>query len=355
MKPFPALRNDRILRAARREAVDKIPVWAMRQAGRYLPEFRAVRAEEDFFTVCRTPKLACEVTLQPLRRFELDASIIFSDILVIPQAMGLEVQMIKGKGPHLPEPLRDGADLDRLVVPDVKRDLGYVGEALTLTRHEIGGKVPLIGFAGAPWTLMAYMIEGGGSKQFALCKSWLYADPVASHDLLDRITDAVIEYLAMQIEAGAQLLQVFDSHAGVLSPDAFATFVLPRLKRIASEIKRRYPEIPLIVFARGAHYALDDLAETDYDVIGLDETMPLTDARGIVAGRKAVQGNLDPGVLYAAPEDIQSHTHRMMDALNGEVSPVGFIANLGHGMQPGHTPEGLQAFVDAVHDWEPAA
>jgi uroporphyrinogen decarboxylase len=262
------MKNDLFLRAARREPVERVPVWMMRQAGRYLPEFREVRAEADFFRVCRTPDLAAEVTLQPLRRFPLDAAIIFSDILVVPQAMGLEVVMVPGKGPHFPEPLDTTDDLARVAgvgreAPDVQQQLGYVYEAISLTRRLLDGRVPLIGFAGAPWTLVAYMIEGGGSKQFAKSKSWLYAHPDEAHRLLEATTDVVIEHLDAQAAAGAQALQVFDSWAGELGPHQFAEFALPYLTRIATALRERQPGVPLIVFARGAHYALDALAATD--------------------------------------------------------------------------------------------
>ncbi|MEM6784233.1 MAG: uroporphyrinogen decarboxylase [Bacteroidota bacterium] len=353
---FPALRNDRLLRAARHEPVDHVPVWLMRQAGRYLPEFRAVRAKHDFFTVCRTPELACEVTLQPLRRFNaagapLDASIIFSDILVIPQALGMEVQMVKGKGPHFPEPLDRPSDLDSLRRPDVREALRYVYDALTLTRHEIGGAVPLFGFTGAPWTLMAYMIEGGGSKNYAKAKAWLYADSDASHRLLQLLTDVIVDYLIAQVGAGAQALQVFDSHAGTLTPAAFGTFGYPYLAQIAQRVKAKVPSVPLFVFARGAHYGLDALAATEYDVISLDETVMPVAARAIVAGRAAVQGNLDNAALFAAPETIHALTEQMLSGFrNADGSLTGLIANLGHGMLPNHEPDHAIAYVRAVHD-----
>jgi uroporphyrinogen decarboxylase len=346
MPDFPPLKNDLLLRAARREPVERVPVWMMRQAGRYLPEFQEVRAEHDFFTVCRTPELACEVTLQPLRRFPLDAAIIFSDILVVPQALGLEVQMVKGKGPHFPDPLGSPDDLSRLTTPDVQRELEYVYEAISLTRRVLGGRAPLIGFAGAPWTLMAYMIEGGGSKQFAKCKAWLYRHPDASHELLKATTEVIVEHLCAQAEAGAQALQVFDSWAGELSPYQFAEFALPYLTDIAERVRERHPDVPLIVFARGAHYALDALAATPYDVIGLDWTILPQAARAIVGDRAALQGNLDPGALYGPPATIRAHVERMIQGFGTE----GYIANLGHGMQPDHDPEHAGAFVEAVQE-----
>ena len=348
---FPPLLNDRLLRAARFEAVDRVPVWMMRQAGRYLPEFQAVRADHPFFEVCRTPELACEVTLQPLRRFDLDASIIFSDILVVPQAMGLEVQMVKGRGPVLPGPLRSPSDVARLGPgePDAA-ELCATYDALTLTRREIGGRVPLIGFSGAPWTLMAYMVEGGGSKNWATAKSWLYAEPEASRDLLGRLAASVAGYLVAQADAGAQALQVFDSHAGELAPDVFRSFVLPGLVEIAERVRAAHPSIPLVGFARGAHHALGALADA-YDIVGVDERISLADARARVGGRAAVQGNLDPSALFAPPAALRSHVETMLDAASTpEHGLRGVIANLGHGMLPTHTPEMAGAFVEAVHD-----
>ncbi len=345
MPAFPPLKNDLILRSARCEPVDRTPVWMMRQAGRYLPEYRALRAEEAFFEVVRTPELAAEVTLQPLRRFPLDAAIIFSDILVIPQAMGLTVEMVKGKGPHFPEPLEGPDDLARLHTPDPAVDLSYVLEALTLTRKRLEGQAPLIGFCGAPWTLMAYMIEGGGSKSFARSKTWLYRYPDASHALLQRLTDALVDYLIAQIDAGAQLVQVFDSWAGMLAPEVFAAFGRPYLQQIAQRVGEARPSVPKIVFAKGAHYALEALGNSGYEVVGLDWTMDPRAARRCVGAGVALQGNLDPCVLYAEPDVIRAEVHRMIEAFG----PTGHIANLGHGMHPTHDPDHARVFVEAVH------
>lgn len=350
---FPPLKNDRLLRAANREEVDKVPVWAMRQAGRYLPEFREVRAGHDFFTVCRTPELACEVTLQPLRRFELDAAIIFSDILVVPQAMGMEVLMVPGKGPVFPNPLKTPEDFERLdFEPDVEKELGYVYKALTLTRRKLEGKVPLIGFSGAPWTLMAYMIEGGSSSTFAKARAWLYKHPDESDKLLNGLTTIIIRYLIGQIKAGAQLVQLFESHAGLLDADTFRRYCLPYLRRIAAEVKDALgPQqaVPMTVFAKGAHYAVLDLCETRYDVVGLDWTMDVEKAQSIAEARgKALQGNLDPAALYGSCESVRSDTFKMMRRFGKS----GLIANLGHGMHPDMEPERLEAFVNAVHAFE---
>ncbi len=346
MPDFPSLHNDLFLRAARGEPTERTPVWIMRQAGRYLPEYRALRSEEAFFDVCRTPELAAEVTLQPIERFPLDAAIIFSDILVVPQAMGMSVRIVKGEGPVFDEPLLRPEDMDRLSEPDLHRELGYVFDALSLTRRRLDGRVPLIGFCGAPWTLMAYMVEGGGSKTFSRAKSWLYRYPTAAHELLDRLADILIEYLVGQIDAGAQAVQVFDSWAGLIGPDDYESFMMPSLRRIGSELATKRPDAPRIVFARGAHHALDALADADFDVIGLDWTIRPSEARRIVGGRAALQGNLDPAVLYAEPSVIREEVGRMLQAFG----PTGHIANLGHGMNPDHDPDHARAFIDAVHE-----
>lgn len=345
MPDFPPLQNDLFLRAARGEATERTPVWMMRQAGRYLPEYRALRAEDDFFTVCRTPELAAEVTLQPLDRFPLDAAIIFSDILVVPQAMGMEVEMVKGKGPHFPRPLDTPDDLARLQAPDVPAALGYVFEAITRTRRQLDGRAPLIGFCGAPWTLMAYMIEGGGSKSFAKSRAWLFLHPAESQALLQHITDVLVDYLVGQIDAGAQAVQVFDSWAGMLGPVTFETFALPSLRQIADRVGRARPAVPKIVFARGAHYAVEALAAAGYEVLGLDWTMDPAAVRRAVGGRVTLQGNLDPCALYADPEALRCEVRRMLTAFG----PHRHIANLGHGMHPDHDPDHAAVFVDAVH------
>ena len=350
MAEVQKITNDLLIRAARGEETERTPVWIMRQAGRYLPEYRALRAEEDFFIVCRTPELATRATLQPVERFPLDAAILFSDILVVPQAMGLEVRMVKGFGPHFPEPLAGPDDLRRLRKPDVTESLGFVFEAIRLIRSELNGRVPLIGFCGAPWTLMAYMIEGGGSKTFARSKTWLYRYPEASHRLLGNLTDVLVEYLSAQIRAGAQVIQVFDSWAGMLGPDAFRTFTLPYLKSIASRLKERHPDIPLIVFAKGANYAIADLAASDYDVVGLDWTVDPAEARRTVGDTASLQGNLDPVVLYAEPEVIRREVKRMLEAFG----PYRHIANLGHGMYPDHNPDHARVFIDSVHEYSVA-
>ena len=297
---FPALKNDNLLRAARGEKVDRLPIWIMRQAGRHLPEFGAFMKDKSFFEVCQTPEYACEVTLQPIRRYDMDASIIFSDILVVPQAMGMHCEMVPGKGPHFPQPLT----LDTLpqldLEVDVKKKLQYVFDAITLTRKELDGKVPLIGFCGAPWTLFAYMVEGGGSKTYSKAKSWLYKHEKETNLILDAITELLIDYLVGQVKAGAQMLQVFESSTAYLTPGLFAKYCVNRIKRIATEVKRRLgsDRVPMTVFAKDAHYAICDFGHSDYDVIGVDWCTPPAYARQMANG-KVLQGNLDPCALYA--------------------------------------------------------
>ncbi|PWN25058.1 putative HEM12-uroporphyrinogen decarboxylase [Jaminaea rosea] len=374
---FPGMRNDLILRAARGQQTERAPVWVMRQAGRYLPEFRKLRESHDFFTCCRTPSLATEITLQPIRRYSglLDAAIIFSDILVIPQAMGLTVEMLPSKGPHFPAPLETPKDVARLHKRvDVHKELGYVFDAITMTRRELAGEVPLIGFCGAPWTLMAYMIEGGGSKGFEKAKRWLYDYPEESKELLQRIADVCVDFLVGQVKAGAQLLQVFDSWAGELSPAHFRTFSLPYLRSIASSVKDRLACsstqcVPMICFAKGAlGHSLSDVAKAGYDVVALDWTVEPAQARKVVdaampgsapskgaganeAGhRVALQGNMDPSVLYASKEAIEVEVEKMLRSRKGGFGGEGaYIANLGHGITPGVDPEHLRAYLKAIH------
>lgn len=351
---FPPLKNDRLLRAARGEKVDRTPVWVMRQAGRYLPEFRAVRAKHNFFEICQTPDLAAEVTLQPIQRFDLDAAIIFSDILVVPQALGLTVEMRAGEGPVLPEPLKNPDDLNRLNKSvNVFEKLDYVGQAITLTRKKLDGKVPLIGFAGAPWTLMCYMIEGGGSKTMSKAKKWIYQWPEESKLLLSIITDVTVDYLTMQAKSGAQLLQVFESNAEYLGPKQFNEFSLPYLRRIASRVKENLRvngggevgDVPMTVFAKGAHYALKELADSDYNVIGVDWTVDPVLARNQIGTNKTLQGNLDPCALYSSKETIGKLAKDMVKSFG----KTGYIANLGHGIYPDVDPDNLKVFIDSVH------
>jgi len=345
---FPPLKNDRILRAARGEEVDKVPVWVMRQAGRYLPEFRASRLKYDFFTMCQTPEAACEVTLQPIDRFPLDASIIFSDILVIPQALGMEVLMKPGDGPVFTDPLKTPSDLEKLETPvNVEEKLGYVFQAINLTRHKLEGRVPLFGFSGAPWTLMSYMIEGGGSKTMSKSKAWLYRYPSESHKLLQILTDVIVDYLIGQAQSGAQLLQVFESHAEYLNADLFQEFAYPYLKQIHDRVREKIPsDVPMCVFPKGGHFALEKLSQSGYDIIGIDWTVSPEDARAKVGPNITVQGNMDPCALYAPKERLAEIAKEMVQRFGKK----GYIANLGHGIYPDMDPEHLAAFIDAIHD-----
>ncbi|KAG0070420.1 Uroporphyrinogen decarboxylase in heme biosynthesis [Podila epicladia] len=350
--PFPPLKNDLILRAARGEKTERAPVWVMRQAGRYLPEFRAERVENDFFKICRTPELATKVTLQPIDRYEglLDASIIFSDILVIPQAMGLQVEMIPGKGPHFPDPLVVPSDMSRLRQDvDVNKELKYVFEAITMTRHALRGRVPLIGFVGAPWTLMAYMIEGGGSKTLSKAKEWIFKYPKASHELLARITDVCVDFLVGQVRAGAQMLQVFESWGGELGPHDFELFSLPYLAQIATRVKAELGSehaVPMSVFAKGSWYALDKLSVIGYETVSLDWTHSPEHAKAVTKGLVTLQGNMDPNLLYGGDEAIVAAVERMV---RGFGSTGRYIANLGHGILPTVPVEAMELFLKTVH------
>ncbi|TRY73211.1 hypothetical protein TCAL_02548 [Tigriopus californicus] len=346
---FPVLQNDLILRAARGQPTERAPVWVMRQAGRYLPEFRKMREKHGFFDICQTPELACEITLQPIRRFPLDAAIIFSDILVVPQALGMVVEMRPGEGPVFPEPLNMPDDLDKLCSKDSVEKLQYVFDALTLTRHKLEGKVPLLGFTGAPWTLMSYMIEGKGSKTQAKAKKWLYQHPEASQKLLQMITNLNVDYLVGQVKAGAQMLQVFESHGEFLTQELFDKFSLPYLTAIVEQVKGKLkadgiPEVPMTVFAKGAHFALEQLARTGYDVIGLDWTMNPESSRARVGNNVTLQGNLDPCALYAPKEELAEKVAKMALAFGSHR----WIANLGHGIYPDVDPDHMEAFVEAV-------
>ncbi|HEX5386284.1 MAG TPA: uroporphyrinogen decarboxylase [Gemmatimonadales bacterium] len=349
MTTTTAATNDLLLRACRREPVERPPVWLMRQAGRYLPQYRRVRAQADFLTMVGTPELAAEITLQPVDALGVDAAIIFSDILVVPRAMGMELSVDDGVGPRFHQPLRSAVDFDRLRDAVPEDDLDYVLEALRLARRELDGRVPLIGFAGAPWTLASYMIEGGASKNFALAKRFLLEEPARAHELLGRLGRTVGAFLRAQVAAGAQVVQVFDSWAGALAPDDFRTFALPYL---AEAVRlARAAGAPVIAFAPGAGWALEEIAEASgADVLGVDWH---TDAAGAVRRAAplgvALQGNLDPCWLYASPSIIRERTRAMLRAFGGR----GHIANLGHGILPDVPVSHARAFVDAVREWRP--
>jgi uroporphyrinogen decarboxylase len=348
------LKNDRLLRALRREPVDRTPVWLMRQAGRYLPEYRATRARAgSFLGLAKNPELACEVTLQPLRRFELDAAILFSDILTIPDAMGLGLYFADGEGPKFERPVRDAASIARLGVPDMETELRYVMDAVRTIRRELQGSVPLIGFSGSPWTLACYMVEGGGSKDFARIKAMALDDPKALHALLSVNTDAVIAYLSAQRAAGAQALQVFDTWGGVLSPAMYREFSLPYLARIAQELPRGegVARTPLILFGKGNAPYLEELAASGCEGLGVDWTVTLEEAARRVGDKVALQGNLDPAMLYGSPDAIRAQVGATLDsyAAGNGGSREGHVFNLGHGLSPDMSPEHVGALVDAVH------
>ncbi len=359
--PTAPLRNDRFLRALRREPVDHTPVWLMRQAGRYLPEYRETRRQAgSFLAMAKNPEIACEVTLQPLRRFPLDAAILFSDILTIPDAMGLGLYFVDGEGPKFERPVRSAADVARLGVPDMEDGLRYVMDAVRVIRRELDGAVPLIGFSGSPWTLACYMVEGGGSKDFARIKAMALNEPAALHALLSVNTDAVIAYLSAQRAAGAQALQVFDTWGGVLSPAMYREFSLPYLQRIGAALGRDAGaatpgddagRAPLILFGKGTASYLEELAASGADGVGVDWLVELEEAARRTGGRVALQGNLDPTTLYGSAEAVRREVRRALDSYrdgNGG-SRDGHVFNLGHGMSPDMDPDHVAALVDEVH------
>lgn len=338
------MKNDLILRALRGEQTERVPVWMMRQAGRYLPEYRALREKYSFFERCQNPELACEITLQPVDIIGVDAAILFSDILVVPQAMGMEVQLIENKGPILPEPIKTSSDLARLTTPSVEDTLGYVADALKLIKNELNGRVPLIGFAGAPWTLLCYMVEGKGSKTFDTAKAFCYTQPETAHKLLQIITDTTIAYLKMQVKAGADLVQIFDSWGGLLSPQDFETFSLQYIRQIIAALK---DECPTIIFAKGAWFALEEMSATGANGIGLDWCVPPQYAREKVGKNTTLQGNFDPAWLFLPIPQIQNKVKQMLDAFGSER----YIANLGHGILPTVPVDHARAFVDSVKEF----
>ncbi|ODV89868.1 hypothetical protein CANCADRAFT_96986 [Tortispora caseinolytica NRRL Y-17796] len=354
-KQFAELKNDRILRAAKGLPVDRPPVWMMRQAGRFLPEYRKVKGDRDFFEICRDPEIASEITIQPILRYEgyIDAAIIFSDILVVPQAMGIDVEMKEGVGPIVPNPLREPADLSRVHKANVARDLDYVFKAITLTRTKLDGKVPLLGFSGGPWTLLVYMSEGGGGagagKMFRFAKTWLYQYPKEAHQLLSMTTDVIVEYLILQVKAGAQMLQIFESWAGELAPEEFKEFLLPYSTSIARRVKSGLTKlglepVPMTIFAKDAWYALEDLAQSGYDAISLDWRHDPKQARERVGSNVTLQGNLDPGVMYGTRECITRKVETMVKAFGRDR----YIVNLGHGTQPSYDPDTVGFFLQEV-------
>lgn len=335
--------NDLFLRACKRLPVERTPIWIMRQAGRYLPEYRAVRQKVEFLTLCKTPELAAEVTLQPVDLIGVDAAIIFSDILVIPEAMGMHLEMYEGKGPVFPQPIRNENDATNLNEIDPSVDLKYVLDAVSLTKKELNRRIPLIGFSGSPWTLMTYMIEGQGSKTFSKVKHLIYTNPNLAHSLLDKIAVAAAAYLCAKIEAGIDAVQIFDTWGGILSPDDFEEFSLQYILKIISRVKPK--NVPIIVFAKGVHFNLNKLAESGADVLGLDWTMNIGAVRKKVGDKVALQGNLDPAVLYADHKKIRHEARKILESF-GKGS--GHIFNLGHGIPPDVHPDNLKALVDFV-------
>jgi uroporphyrinogen decarboxylase len=334
--------NDRILRAARRQPVDVTPVWLMRQAGRYLPEYRAIRGKVQFLELCKTPDLAAEVTVQPVTRLGVDAAIIFSDILIPVEAMGMELEL-GDRGPHFPQPLRTSADVERLAIPDPEEATGFLAEAIRRTRRALSDSVPVIGFAGAPFTLAAYMVEGGGSKSFILIKRLLFEQPKLAHALFEKLTETLIPYLKMQVAAGARLVQIFDSWGGELGPQDYEAFALPYLQRMVAALQAT--GVPVIVFGTSMSTLLPQLVRTGADVIGCDWRIHLDEARARVGPEVALQGNLDPLALFLPAAELDA---RVRDILR-RAGPVGHIFNLGHGILPPTSPEAAKAMVDAVH------
>ncbi len=338
------LKNDLLLRAAKGEPVERTPVWLMRQAGRILPEYRAVRdSVSGFIELAQTPELAAEVTIQPVDILRVDAAIIFSDILVIPEAMGLPYEMVEKRGPYFPDTINSASDLKKLRIANGTDDLRYVIEAIRITKKALNGRVPLIGFAGAPWTIFAYMIEGSGSKTFSKARGMLYTEPVLSHKLLQMITDSTINYLKAQIDAGVNLVQIFDSWAGILPPDHYREFSLPYISQICDAIN----EVPKTVFAKGAFFAREEMAQLNCETIGLDWNMGIAESRKMIGPNKTLQGNLDPAALYGSPKQVEEATIAMMDQFKG----CRHIANLGHGVYPDIDPEMVKIFIQTVKNY----
>ncbi len=343
------LKNDRFIRALLRQPVDRTPIWIMRQAGRYLPEYREVRAQAgDFMTLCSTPELACEVTLQPLRRFDLDAAILFSDILTIPDAMGLGLYFAEGEGPRFKTPVTTTQDINKLTVVDPADNLRYVTDAVSLIRRELDGKVPLIGFSGSPWTLATYMVEGGSSKTFARTKALLFEQPATAQHLMHVLADSVAAYLNAQIDAGAQAVMIFDSWGGALSHQHYMDFSLHSMQRIVDQLQREKDgqRIPVILFTKGGGLWLEAMADTGCDALGLDWTMDIGRARSRVGDRVALQGNLDPAVMAADATTVEQEAKRILDSFG---AGSGHVFNLGHGITPNIKPENVKTLVDTVH------
>ena len=341
-----SIKNDLFLRALKGETVERPPVWMMRQAGRYLPEFMAIREKYDFFTRCRTPELASEITVQPIRRYGMDAAILFSDILVIPQAMNIEVQMKPNFGPYLPKPVKDLKGVDEVIVPDVNVELDYVMQAIKATKELLDNDIPLIGFAGSPWTILCYVVQGQGSKTFDKAKEFCFTNPAAAHQLLQKITDTTIAYLKAKVKAGVNAVQVFDSWGGMLSPMDYQEFSFNYIQQIIDALKE---EAPVIVFGKGCWFALGDMARSGASALGVDWTCSARNARYLSGGQITLQGNFDPARLLSPPGVIK----KMVTEMINEFGKDKYIVNLGHGILPNVPLDNAKAFIDAVKEYRP--
>lgn len=338
------IKNDLFLRALKGEVVERPPVWMMRQAGRFLPEFMAIREKYDFFTRCRTPELASEITVQPIRRFGMDAAILFCDILVIPQAMNIEVQMKPNFGPYLPNPIRTQKDVDSVIVPDVHAELDYVYKAIKATKELLDNDIPLIGFAGSPWTILCYCVQGQGSKNFDKAKKFCFTNPIAAHQLLQKITDTTIAYLKAKVVAGVDAVQIFDSWGGMLSPVDYQEFSWKYINQIIEALKE---DAPVIAFGKGCWYALEDMSNSNASALGVDWTVTPEIARKLTNNNITLQGNFDPTRLYSPPSEIKKMVKEMIDAFGKDK----YIVNLGHGILPDIPLDNAKAFIDAVKEY----
>jgi len=338
------IKNDLFLKALKGETVERPPVWMMRQAGRYLPDFMKLKAKYDFFTRCRTPELATEITVMPIHQIGTDAAILFSDILVVPQAMNIEVEMKPGVGPWLPNPVRTSADVEKVIVPDVHETLGYVMDAVKMTKQALNDEVPLIGFAGSPWTILCYAVQGQGSKNFDIAKKFCFSNPVAAHTLLQKITDTTIAYLKAKVEAGVDAVQIFDSWGGMLSPTDYQEFSWKYIQQIIDALK---DITPVIAFGKGCWFAYNEMSKSGASALGVDWTCSARNARYLTGGNITLQGNFDPSRLYSPPAQIKKMVHQMID----EFGKDRYIVNLGHGILPDIPVENARAFVDAVKEY----
>lgn len=339
------IKNDLFLKALRGETVERPPVWMMRQAGRYLPEFQKIKQKYDFFTRCQTPELASEITVQPIRRFGMDAAILFSDILVIPQAMNIHVEMKPEVGPWVPEPIRSAKDLERVFVPDINETLGYVMDAIDMTKEKLNNEVPLIGFAGSPWTILCYCVQGQGSKNFDKAKEFCFTQPSVAHELLQKITDTTILYLKEKVKHGVNAVQIFDSWGGMLSPTDYQEFSWKYIQQIIDALKG---ETPVIVFGKGCWFALDTMAGSGASALGVDWTCSPRNARYLTGGNITLQGNFDPARLFSPPSEIKKMVKQMIDAFGKDR----YIVNLGHGILPNIPLENAGAFIEAVKEYK---